>query len=347
MMPQVKQDNSVNGRIGYIDALKGFTIFLVVFNHVSIFYLQVPVDAISFHYYFIQLQMPMFFLLSGFFSYNAGEMWNVGSVFNRLKKRVPRLLIAPFLFLVVLCYVKGIGLNNALLNPLKQGYWFTFILFGYYLLYVIIRLCTRSDKWAGVVAIVLGIVLFPTSWVEYYLRIPVPEHILGLLSVFFWGSFIYFVLGVLLKRHFDQALACLHGKWLLPLCILSYIFINVFYKDIPVGDMYKELPLVLSGLVVFFGFFEKKQELFSNQHRLGRVLQYMGRRTLDIYLIHFFMIPLDFKIITVFMDHSMPVIEAFVAAVIAVLIIAVSLLVSEILRLSPFLAHWLFGAKKA
>ena len=73
----------------------------------------------------------------------------------------------------------------------------------------------------------------------------------------------------------------------------------------------------------------------------------MGRRTLDIYLIHFFMIPLDFKIITVFMDHPMPVVEAFAAAIIAVLIIAVSLLVSEILRLSPFLAHWLFGAKKS
>ncbi|MBR4828594.1 MAG: hypothetical protein IKZ92_02175 [Muribaculaceae bacterium] len=72
----------------------------------------------------------------------------------------------------------------------------------------------------------------------------------------------------------------------------------------------------------------------------------MGRRTLDIYLIHYFFLPLNLTFVTVFKDHPMPIIEAFVSSLIAIIIIAACLLVSNIIRLSPFLAHWLFGAKR-
>ena len=41
----------------------------------------------------------------------------------------------------------------------------------------------------------------------------------------------------------------------------------------------------------------------------------------------------------------MPVVEATVSLVIAGIIIAFSLVISNIIRLSPLLAHWLFGAK--
>ena len=39
------------------------------------------------------------------------------------------------------------------------------------------------------------------------------------------------------------------------------------------------------------------------------------------------------------------IIEAAVSLLIALIIVAASLLISNIIRLSPFLAHWLFGAK--
>lgn len=74
-------------------------------------------------------------------------------------------------------------------------------------------------------------------------------------------------------------------------------------------------------------------------------MQYVGRRTLDIYLIHYFLIPTGLNFVTLFCDKPMPIIEAAVSSVIAIIIIAFSLLVSEIIRLSPWLAHWLFGAK--
>jgi hypothetical protein len=47
----------------------------------------------------------------------------------------------------------------------------------------------------------------------------------------------------------------------------------------------------------------------------------------------------------VFVDHPMPVIEATVSFILAGIIIAFCLVISNIIRLSPLLAHWLFGAK--
>ena len=76
-------------------------------------------------------------------------------------------------------------------------------------------------------------------------------------------------------------------------------------------------------------------------------MQYTGRRTLDIYLIHYFLIPRNLSFITIFTDHPMPIIEAAASTLISILIIAVCLLISNIIRLSPWLAHWLFGAKSA
>jgi hypothetical protein len=52
------------------------------------------------------------------------------------------------------------------------------------------------------------------------------------------------------------------------------------------------------------------------------------------------------KVFTVFHDYSMPIIEFAVSSLIAFLIIAMCLLIGNIIRLSPFLAHWVFGAKK-
>ena len=80
---------------------------------------------------------------------------------------------------------------------------------------------------------------------------------------------------------------------------------------------------------------------------LGRSLQYIGRRTLDIYLIHYFLLPYQLsELVTVFHDHPMPVLEFTVTLLISIIVIAISLLIGNILRLSPFVAHYFFGTKQ-
>ena len=75
-------------------------------------------------------------------------------------------------------------------------------------------------------------------------------------------------------------------------------------------------------------------------------MKYIGRHTLDIYLLHFFFLPSNLTMFgTYFQSTSNPVIELFVSLTIAILVITVCLAVSKVLRTSPILAHYLFGQK--
>jgi fucose 4-O-acetylase-like acetyltransferase len=75
-------------------------------------------------------------------------------------------------------------------------------------------------------------------------------------------------------------------------------------------------------------------------------LQYIGTRTLDIYLLHYFVLP-RFLIL-----HSEPLraydcklLEFITALSIALVVVGICLIVSYVIRLSPFLGHYLFGVK--
>ena len=292
---------AVNGsqRIGYIDALRGFTMFLVVLMHVATVCWGIVGKGISIHDYLHQVRMPLFFFISGFVLYKEGVEWNTQHIVRFFKKKIPVQLLGPFIFFAVFLHLNGISLAEGLLDKYKSGYWFTLVLLEFFFIYAAVRFCVRN-RWYKAILLVIGCVLYYCCWPDMTTGHHTLDNLCLLLSVNQWRFFIFFVIGT-----------------------------------------------SFTGLVIVFAFFHNKQDLFSQTTRMGRTMQYVGRRTLDIYLIHFFLIPKNLSFITVFTDHPMPIIEATVSSLIALLIMAASLLISNIIRLSPWLARWLFGAKKA
>lgn len=70
----------------------------------------------------------------------------------------------------------------------------------------------------------------------------------------------------------------------------------------------------------------------------------IGRYTLDIYFIHYFFLPRNLSMIGEwFKLNPNPLIEYVLAMLMAVILIAASLLVGQVIRLSPALAHWLLA----
>lgn len=63
-------------RISYLDALRGFTMILVVVSHVAKFLDVETLSPGSLHYYFNNFRMPLFFFISGFVFYKTGFVWN-------------------------------------------------------------------------------------------------------------------------------------------------------------------------------------------------------------------------------------------------------------------------------
>lgn len=331
-------------RIEYIDALRGFTMFLVVVMHVG--GICFGAGDGSFHKIFMLVRMPMFFLISGFVLYKAGVVWNVDQIVKFFKKKIPVQLLSPFVFYIVYLHVHHLGIVNGIFDGPKQGYWFTFVLFEYYVFYAAVRFFFRN-KWGDLILVLLGVLFYPFSWPVIKDALPIPNYILDFLSFQHWHYFIFFALGTLLKKYFDTVQRWLDGPWLLPCCILFFFLEIPFFDVLHIDGNIMGFPMSVVGLVILFSFFRKKEKLFSHETRLGQVFQYVGRRTLDVYLIHYFLIPTQLgKLVTVFQTYPLPIIEFTLSTIISVLIIAMCLLIGNIIRLSPLLAHWVFGAKK-
>ena len=73
-------------RIEYIDALRGFTMILVVFSHVEWFSFDLRSSFIN--DLFISFRMPLFFWVSGFIAYKANIEWNWSTWWTMSKKKM-------------------------------------------------------------------------------------------------------------------------------------------------------------------------------------------------------------------------------------------------------------------
>lgn len=186
-------------RIGYIDAMRGFTMILVIFAHVCHFCLGD--DRMGYNAVFILFRLPCFFFISG---------WLFEPIAQRPFKTVARhkmmvQLLPTFIFLLLLAPPPFFFHQ---LGTLKGGYWFTFVLFEFFILYMlIVRL---GKKWTPWVALMITIGSFCCS--SYYHSLQVSAtgiqswgvNLLGFLSVTLWRFFLFFYIGTWVRRHFDS-----------------------------------------------------------------------------------------------------------------------------------------------
>ena len=124
-------------RIEYLDALRGFTMILVVLAHISTFALKgFESTLISYHRIFAEFRMPLFFFVSGFVFYKTNMIWSINNICSFLKKKINVQIISPTIFLITYTIVFNINIESAFLSEYKYGYWFTFTLFYFFVLYI-------------------------------------------------------------------------------------------------------------------------------------------------------------------------------------------------------------------
>ena len=342
-------------RIEYLDALRGFTMILVVLNHIAVYNLGIDVaNDDTFHFYFRQFRMPLFFFVSGFLFYKNNYIWSWKNIKDFLSKKVVVQIISPLIFL--LCYIqyKDFPFIESLTSASKKGYWFTYALFNYFVLYIAIKKLLNTIK---VKESTILIVLLLIGIIQYYINIGlclvklnVPESIVNIFSLKSMQYFFFFVIGTSAKKYFTQVENILTKSHFLAIVIILYFTLNIFVDTTSLSYILtKTLNITLSicGIAITFGFFKKHEDAFSNNSRVANTLKFIGKRTLDIYLIHTFFFSDNLpQIFPFFTEHNLPLIEFTTSLIMTAIVITACLFISSILRINDTLAHYLFGAKK-
>ena len=293
---------------------------------------------------FFLFRLPCFFFISGwlFETMARKSFWMVA------RRKMMVQLVPTFIFLFLLAPPPEFFHQ---LGALKGGYWFTYALFEFFILYMlVVRLCRKCDF-----GVALLITLGSFIYSRYYHVILssavgwqiVAIKLLGFLSVVVWRYFLFFYIGAWVRRHFEAFI-----RWTdKPLVILAITIVFAFVASTPHKNhlIYEILRFYIggiSGMWMVFCFFRHSASWLQRIH-LSKPLQYVGTRTLDIYLLHYFFLPrFLLPYAGLLQNYNNSAIEFLVILSIALLVLSVTLLASYVIRLSPFLRHYLFGVNQ-
>ena len=336
-------------RIEYIDAMRGFTMILVVFSHVCHFCFGD--SRMGYNAIFILFRLPCFFMLSGWLFEPASR--NSFKTVAKYKAMVQ--LVPTFIFLLLLAPPPEFFHQ---LGALKGGYWFTFVLFEFFILYMLI---VRAGKhWTPILALTITITSF--IYARYYDSLKTSSEgyqllvidALGFLSVTTWRLFLFFYLGTWIRRHFDAFIRWTNKPLvILPICVAFCFIASTSHKDNMWFEMFRYYGGGVTGMIMIFTLFRL---LYTSSiihlpssitHHPSYFLQYVGKRTLDIYLLHYFFLPrFLMEYAPQLQVYDSRFLEFVVIMVLSLIILVLCLITSYIIRLSPFLGHYLFGVHR-
>lgn len=346
---------ATNKRIEYIDALRGFAMILVVFGHIHLFGYEIKSDS-SFIFSVISIcNMPLFFFLSGFVSYKKDYPWTLRNTYQLAIKKIYHLLVPFSLFSILKAAVEHDNIVTILADPIKNGYWFLLVLCWSYLVYYglswLIETRPLLQRYKDIILIISTIIIFLLGYVLKKSN-DGPSYLSGVL---FTRYFHFFIFGLLARKynHYFTKIFEEKGVFLL---FLSGIVLTILVWDnlnttattvlnttsswlgiIPVFIIYIPLPYIY--LLIIFCIFYK----YYNNIRTkgGKFLGFIGERTLDIYMLHYFFIPT----LPIYIENPNGIIYITTTLSIAILVIIFSLITGSILRTSNILASLLFGKK--
>lgn len=323
-------------RIDYIDRMKGLAIFLVVMGHV---YGMVFAQSDDVAYRVISsFHMPLFMFLSGLVACSGivAPYWGIGKLSKKLKGLLLPLIVFGMCFTTTISKDFLTSLIGFLESPNKNGYWYLMTLAVFYVSLSLYRLNVKQ-KWYIDVALAIAI------WGGMFALWKYTAQTKDYFCMLNCGNFYpFFILGVMTTKY--NLLDKMHkANWLFSLCIVAYAFL--FCVDMPFHALVSLnkhifLPFCMVYIVV---------TLFVGRHGAmsygEKILDFVGKRTLDIYVIHYFFIKMihlkDLGINWEVTDNSL--LMFIVAVGLSVVITALSIGVGYILHKGKIIEKIVYG----
>lgn len=328
-------------RLEYIDALRGLAILLVVFMHVPQYGFGQSIGG----YYMemaILLAVPLFFFISGLFV--PLEITPPISI-KKIGKRLHSILLPTFLIGGFYVLLNHIPVLDMLQDKFKAGYWFTITLFEFFLIVDMIRLMAcKKQK-------LFKVLLIGACFVCYGLSMPTVQRMYGdmviahILGVAQWKYFVFFVLGMFVKHNSENIYSDKGG-------VAIVIAFLIVYAANAIGDfqlngllyninlLLKEISIVLLAYYVFYTYRSK----LSSQTRVGRWLSKVGTYTLEIYLMHYFVLPRNLNLLVDYSDLERNSLIAFLFLLVVTLgVVVVIYAVKVVLQCNVYIRRLIWN----
>lgn len=337
------------GRVAYLDTLRGFTMLLVIWHHVSDYAFGLKIEDSFLSEVMIAFRMPMFFFISGFIAYKAIEWWNINNFITRLRKKamvqlVPTVVFA-FMGALLLGNVKIAGLGVFFRDSFPGFWWFTVALFVMFCMYYISSIIAHYVKKWMLFPLLLLCVIVLMAFKSHFQE---PGFFQWLAFPGVARFFVFFVFGLFCRSFESKFFKAIENKYVITLSIiivavLVYLSYGAGYT---ISHDFMAIIRTAVGfpfILVVFTLFYKQQEYWANNTRLSRLMRFIGRRTLDLYMLHFFFIPYMPYLNEYLVGTNQTVIQLIVIGIITVGVTFMCLVVSMVLRSSPILSEYLFG----
>lgn len=337
---------------------------LVVAFHISIHGYGESPKVSTYLSSFVLFRMPLFFFISGFFSYSTKVVWNLRTLGTLTLKKLRIQMLPTIIFFALYVVVSKPhfweGCMAYLGDDMKGGYWFTYVLLLMFVIYYLFAflesfvlpwLQRRRLAWLPITILwLVSVAAYATWYMPSWFKYPK--------DIFFqWSSFgqviIYFqffLAGNIVRRYWTQFQRLFDSKWFVPVVLtVAVVCLCEFLKWHTLRLQWANLPRTLamySLMTIVVLYFRHYADAFSKQTVLGRSLQYIGVRTLDIYLLHVLFIPHFAGIGTWLRSIGNPfAADLFISLASGALIVGLCIIASNIIRISPLLKYYLFGRK--
>ncbi len=286
-----KSEQFSSSRIYFFDFIKGISIIGVVLIHIAYFYYDFSEygNFALYQDYIIKIfryAVPFFIISSGFLL--SLKNFSKENLFNFYKSKLIRLIIPYFIFCLVIFLLKNNNFN--ILSFLKEfisggistPYYFMSILFQLYIIYpLIIFLFNKFDK------LKILIFSFLFSFFSSLFLYKFDNFVI------FAPYLIYFTFGIYLKY------AVLNTEIIKIIQSKKFINFNIFiivlyllFDLFGLKDHYSNFQFAYSIalFLVIFSFKDKIENKF-------KLLNYLGKNSLYIFLSHFFIMELIFNLL--------------------------------------------------
>ena len=320
---------------------------MVVYGHVLAFVLDCKIRESVMGAFLVTFHIPLFFFISGILAHKTSRVFDANTTLRQLWQKFAYILVPTLIFMTAYHLIMN-GNVNGIINAGPGRYWFTYTLFLYFATYYAIAAICHVLKCQHAEVITLLLALFVGI---FYIVVHPHETILHrwLQTENYANWMQFFALGLVCHRYQNKTIRILNNNLLRTTAIVLFILVfSLHFHNIlpPFVESFSSFILLrYFGLAMVFIFFYHYRNYFNNDSIISNSLKFIGQRTLDIYLLHYFFF-CDLSILKPFFEgNAHPLIEWIFGLSMAFIIIGSSLLLSSLIRTSDTLARHLLAAR--